>query len=186
MYNLVITEFDLTNLPQRNQLAEFCERCARLGIENNSSLERLKIDTFKSRDLKYWLALDTVKNKVVGIAGAHRLPEMGVDCFRILFRGCILPEYRGRGVHGLSKGHRNSFLFRYVTPLQIQWARGIGGKQFVITTNVSVQGGASPTDRLFHRLERQGVVRKTAAHRMLFSTLQNVWTFQSDFSMGPN
>jgi hypothetical protein len=173
--SLRLEEYDHGDPSQRERLASFCRRCEELGISNNRSFQALKLEEFRDRPLKYWVAVDEVNGAIVGTAGCHWLPELGDDYFRILFRGCILPEYRGAGSSGLSKSHRNSFLFRYATPLQIEWARALGGRHFVITTNVEVRGGAASTDRLFHTLERQKVVRKILSEEWLFSTRQNVW-----------
>lgn len=175
MAELTVIEFIRDDARLIALLNEFCDRCSRLGIENNSSLKNLKIDAFNDRPFKMWVAYDRAKNKIVGTAGCHQLLELGPEYFRVLFRGCILPEYRGRGSEGLNKNHLNSFLFRYATPLQIKWAKAHGGSRFVITTNVHATGGAASTDRLFHILEKQKVVRKLKSQVALFSTLQNIW-----------
>lgn len=181
MAELTVVEFDRQDEVQLSKLNEFCERCRILGIENNSSLKNLKIDAFNDRPFKMWVAYDVDQDKIVGTAGCHHLPEIGQEFYRILFRGCILPEYRGRGSDGLNKNHLNSFLFRHATPVQIHWAKSQGGRRFVITTNVQATGGTTSTDRLFHILEKQNVVKKLASQVTLFSTLQNIWELNETF-----
>ncbi|HMN69242.1 MAG TPA: hypothetical protein PKC28_11935 [Bdellovibrionales bacterium] len=172
---LAISELQPKNPAHRLALESFCQRCAELGIENNASIKNLKIEAFKDRHLKFWTTRDSRTDAIVGIAGAHELPEIGAGFYRVLFRGCILPQYRGIGAPGLNKNHFGSYLFKNVTPLQIAWARSLGGQRFVITTNCEVQRGARATDRLFHLMEKQGYVKKIKEDESLFSVRQNVW-----------
>lgn len=178
---LTVVELNTRDQDQVQALRKFCDQCRDLGISNNSSLEKMKIDKSYDRDYKFWAVWNKDQNEIVGISGCHVLPEISEKCFRILFRGCILPAYRGRGGDGLSKKHLNSYIFKYTAPPQIKWARENGAEMFVISTNKNTLPGMSSTDRLFHHLARQGLVKIIRQDFMLFSTLQNIWQVESEF-----
>lgn len=182
-FNLSIREFDLQCEDDLARLRFFCERCAELNIVNNSSFAKIKLDDFRNPSAKLWVVIDLDKNQeIIGMAGAHQLSEMGEDYYRLLFRGCILPAYRGMGAEGLSKKHLNSYIFNYLTPLQIRWAQALGGKNFVVSTNVDYhQTQTSPTDRVFKLLEKQGIVRLLHENYLLFGVIQNIWAIKPDF-----
>lgn len=137
----------------------------------------MKLHLFsQANEARLWIVTDRSTGALVGTAGAHRLPEVSKTCFRLLFRGAMLPEYRSRGFRGLSKKHLNSFLFSQVAPLQLRWAQSVGGDLFVVTTNVSPAGkGLSNTNRVFEILEKQKLVECIQREVTLFSTLQNIW-----------
>ena len=177
---LKINEFSKKSDSHMEKLELFCNRCKQIGIINNSSVDKLKIDTFANRNLKYWIVEDKKKGEIVGIAGAHEIDELGRGFYRLLFRGCMLPRYRGMGLPGLSKRHMNSFLFKNITPLQISWAKSQGAKDFVITTNIHFNAGMSKTDLLFRKLEKQRVVSLCFKDIDLFHTRQNVWKLNLD------
>lgn len=174
-YELKIEELDTSNLWQMNLLSAFCKECAELGIYNNSSIHSLKIELFKSLKLKYWIVIDLKLNKICGIAGAHQVPEISSGCYRLLFRGCMLPEYRGIGNGGLSKNHLNSYLFKNLGPIQLKYARENGAHLTIVSTNVEQNGGLSKTDRIFKLLYKNNRVRLVYENYKLYNTYQNIW-----------
>lgn len=172
---LKIEELDTLNFQHMNMLIKYCRECERLGIYNNSSISSLKIEAFKNLKLKYWIVIDLLESKICGIAGAHQVPEISDRCFRLLFRGCMLPAYRGLGTGGLSKNHLNSYLFKNLGPIQLEYAKNSGADLTIVSTNIEQNGGLSKTDRLFQLLYKNNRVSLVHENFRLYNTHQNIW-----------
>ena len=110
------------------QLEVFCKEAEKLGYENNSSLKAMKYDWCKERG-EYFCA---IKNgKIVAVAGCHPLPEVNENAWRILFRGCELPQ--NDSFRGLGKGDWNSITQREVIPKFIEYCPS---NELYLTTNI--------------------------------------------------
>ncbi len=98
------------------KLEIFCEKAKELKYENNSSLKAMKFDWCKEQG-EYFCAIKN--NDIVAVAGCHPLPEVSPDAWRIMFRGCELPQTDT--FKGLGKGDWNSITQREMIPKFIDW-----------------------------------------------------------------
>ena len=130
---------------------------------------------------QYFIGYDTDRECIWNLAGVHRLPELGDNVWRVLFRGAQLPGYAlGGGKDFL----RISYHWRYFLPLQIQYIQaGYPNAKFVVTTNVS-NPTAGSSDRLDKKimplLVSKGVAQLFKENVDLFYTKQNVWLINVD------
>lgn len=156
-------------------LAPFFRRCQEVNIPNNASLKSIKFEKMQEPFGRLWMVQKA--SAVISMAGAHHLPEVGERCYRVLFRGATLPEYRNHFV-GLNKYHMNSLPFSVLLPHIIAWCRCQKSESLVITTNVDYQGNrTSNTHRLMAQLEKKGLVR-FVTRKEIFHTDQGVWELQ--------
>ena len=157
-----------------DRLREFCNKCAELGYQNNSSFKAMKLDWCKEHG-EYWCAIKD--DKIVAVAGCHPLPEVGPNAWRILFRGCELPQ--NDTFKGLGKGDWNSITQREFIPVMIDWCPS---NELYITTNIDHEhsnGKASRNHRLMELLARQRILDKHS-DMMLYYTKQTVWKLNID------
>ena len=157
------------NTNVHSQLEEFCKECKNLGYANNSNFEAMKLEWCKQRG-EYWCAIKD--DKIVAVAGCHPLPEVGPNAWRILFRGCELPQ--NDTFKGLGKGDWNSITQREFIPVMINWCPS---DQLYITTNTYHEhsnGKASRNHRLMGLLAKQKILDKHS-EMMLYYTEQTVW-----------
>jgi hypothetical protein len=93
-----------------DRVVEFCNKCSALGIENNSSLEKMKW-----QQGKWFAAVDN--NEIYSLAGYHKL-ELDSNSYRVLFRGAQLPNYNPVG---MSKNYfKSSVHWSYLLHEQVQ------------------------------------------------------------------
>ena len=157
------------NTNVHSQLEEFCKECKNLGYANNSNFEAMKLEWCKQRG-EYWCAIK--EDTIVAVAGCHPLPEVGPNAWRILFRGCELPQ--NDTFKGLGKGDWNSITQREFIPVMINWCPS---DQLYITTNTYHEhsnGKASRNHRLMGLLAKQKILDKHS-EMMLYYTEQTVW-----------
>lgn len=150
-------------------LDEFCKECNELGYTNNSNFKTMKLEWCKQWG-EYWCAIKN--NKIVAVAGCHPLPEVGPNAWRILFRGCELPQ--NDTFKGLGKGDWNSITQREFIPIMIDWCPS---DELYITTNIDHEhsnGKASKNHRLMGLLAKQKILDKHS-DMMLYYTKQTVW-----------
>lgn len=150
-------------------LQEFCDRCAELGYENNSSFQSMKLLWCKQNG-EYWCAIKD--NKIVAVAGCHPLPEVSHNAWRIMFRGCELPG--NDTFKGLGKGDWNSITQREVIPKMIEW---IQSDELYITTNIKHEhsnGKSARNHRLMGLLAKQGIL-ENCGDMTLYYTEQTLW-----------
>lgn len=151
------------------QLQDFCKECKKLGYTNNSNFEAMKLEWCKQWG-EFWCAIKD--EKIVAVAGCHPLPEISPSSWRILFRGCELPQ--NDTFKGLGKGDWNSITQREFIPIMIDWCPS---DELYITTNIDHEhsnGKASRNHRLMGLLARQGILDKHS-DMMLYYTKQTVW-----------
>lgn len=152
-----------------DMLQTFCQECDKLGYQNNSSLQSMKLLWCKQTG-EYWCAVDN--NKIVAVAGAHPLPEVGDHAWRILFRGCELPY--SDNFKGLGKAQWNSITFREFVPKFIDWCPS---NELYITTNVDHEhsnGKASRNHRTMQLMARQNIL-DNCGDIVLYYTNQTLW-----------
>lgn len=168
------------SLKYKDQLIDFCEKCDIVGYKNNNSLKAMKLDWCLSLGGRFFITL--VDNKIVSLSGCHPLMELGRDAYRVLFRGVELPGYKNHlGI--VSKSHMTSIPFFYHLPLQIEHAKAVGYKRFMITTNWdNIDGISSMTKshRVLGLLARQGLVKPVVEKMLLYYTEQAVWEIDLD------
>ena len=111
-------------------------------------------------------------NKIIAVAGCHPLPEVSPNAWRIMFRGCELPQTDT--FKGLGKGDWNSITQREMIPKFIEWCPS---DQLYITTNTHhdhSNGKSSRNHRLMGLLAKQKILDKHS-EIVLYYTEQTVW-----------
>ena len=94
-----------------SRLEIFCREANELGYTNNASLKAMKFDWCKENG-EYFCTLKD--DRIVAVAGCHECDEIHEGAWRILFRGCELPE--ASPYKGLNKGDWNSITQRDFIP----------------------------------------------------------------------
>jgi hypothetical protein len=152
-----------------SMLQVFCNRCADLQYENNKSLAAMKLLWCKEQG-EYFCAIRN--DEIVAVAGCHPLPEVGPNAWRIMFRGCELPQTDT--FKGLGKGDWNSITQREMIPRFIEWCPS---DELYLTTNTVYEhsnGKASRNHRLMGLLAKQKILDKHS-EMVLYYTEQTVW-----------
>ena len=178
MMNLNVTPY---TEDQREALDLFCEKCGKERIVNNSSYERIKIVDLKGKKGMYWVCYDS--GNIVSGAGAQVIRIHGMYFVRALYRAASLISHRG-WFTGLNKYHFNSIPFSLILPHCIKW-RNINHRSLdiIITANVDFKKhSTSNTDRLFHILQRRGLVSKMREIQ-LYNVKQSCWKLHTDLYM---
>ena len=156
------------------KLETFCKAAKKLGYENNASLKAMKFDWCKEQG-EYFCAIK--EDNIIAVAGCHPLPEVSKDAWRILFRGCELPQTDT--FKGLGKGDWNSITQREMIPKFIEWCPS---DQLYITTNTYHEhsnGKAARNHKLMGLLAKQKILDKHS-EMMLYYTEQTVWKLNID------
>lgn len=142
--------------------------CFSQNYSNNTSLEKMKWDW-----CPFWCAAFD-GDKIVSIAGAHKLPEVSPNAYRLLFRGAQLPGYTlgvGRNIF------KTGIQLSYLLPLQITWAtKQNPDAELYITTNVNNDGGKSKrmNDTMMPMLAKTGIWQLETS-MMLYYVPQRLW-----------
>ena len=156
------------------KLETFCKEAEELGYTNNSSLKAMKYEWCKEQG-EYFCAIEN--DDIIAVAGCHPLPEVSEKAWRILFRGCELPQ---RDVFkGLGKGDWNSITQREFIPRFIEWCPS---DELYLTTNVYYEhsnGKAARNHRLMGLLAKQGIL-DYQGRVFLYQTEQAVWKLNID------
>ena len=154
----------LTN-NDKSAVEEFCNS---QNFSNNTSLKKMKWDW-----CPFWCAAFD-GDKIVSIAGAHELPEVSPNAYRLLFRGAQLPGYTlGTGRDIFKTGIHLSYLL----PMQITWALRINpNAELYISTNINNDGGKSQrmNDTMMPLLAKRGIWELEQS-MMLFNVPQRLW-----------
>ena len=165
---------------EHRELDKFLLACKSLGLENNKDSAAIKLDKMQMPYGQYFIGWDDDADCIWNLAGVHKLPEVGENVWRVLFRGAQLPGYAiGTGKDFL----RVSYHWRYFLPLQIKYIQaGYPEAKFVVTTNVE-NSSAGKSDRLDKKvmppLLHRGIVSLHSTVE-LFNTQQNVWLIDVD------
>ena len=156
------------------ELEIFCDKAKELGYTNNSSLKAMKYEWCKEQG-EYFCAIRD--DDIIAVAGCHPLPEVGPNAWRIMFRGCELPQTDT--FKGLGKGDWNSITQREMIPRFIEWCPS---DELYITTNTDHEhsnGKASRNHRLMGLLARQGILHYEG-RMILYQTEQALWKLNID------
>lgn len=155
-------------------LEEFCNQCNLDGYQNNKSLDAIKLDWCLVSGGQFFLTY--LDNKIISISGCHPLPEIDQFTYRIVFRGATLKQYQNI-FNIISKTHMTSIPFLYHMPRQIEWAKGQGYTNFVITTNIDNENipSMNKSHRVLTSLSKQGMVECIIENKTLFYSEQSVW-----------
>lgn len=151
------------------KLEKFCKKAKELKYENNSSLKAMKFDWCKEKG-EFFCAIK--EDEIVAVAGCHPLPEIDNRAWRIMFRGCELPQ--NDTFRGLGKGDWNSITQREIIPRFIEWCPT---DQLYITTNTHHEhsnGKAARNHKLMGLLAKQKILDKHS-EMVLYYTEQTVW-----------
>ena len=135
------------------KLRAFCQKAKELGYQNNSSLEAMKFDWCQELG-KWFCAMED--DNIVAVAGCHPLPEISPTAWRIMFRGCELPQTDK--FKGLGKGDWNSITQREMIPKFINYCPT---DKIYITTNIDHEhsnGKSTRNHRLMGLLAKQGIL----------------------------
>lgn len=168
---LIFKELDDSNLPA---LKEFCSSCKRLGYHNNESFQTIKLDKMKMPYGKFFIGIDS--EKIVTLAGVHKLPEVNEHAWRCLFRGAQLPGYTPVWSMNIFK---SCLQFNQLLYQQIKVVQQIDiDAEFYISTNIDSTTGAKSSrmnDKIMPRIEKQGVCKLYLKNFMLYNVSQNIW-----------
>lgn len=162
-------KIQIINESNVEKLLDFCAKCKVLGYYNNSSIEKMKLEWCKQNG-EYFCAIKD--NEIIAVAGCHRLPQISNSAWRILFRGCELPNKDN--FKGLSKGDWKSITQREFIPIMIDYCNS---NELYLTTNVDIDnsnGKAARNHKLMGLLEKQGIL-SNKGDMDLFSTYQTLW-----------
>ena len=152
------------------RLEIFCRECKKLGYTNNANLKRMKFDWCKENG-EYFCTLKD--DRIIAVAGCHKLPQIYENAWRILFRGCELPgtsPYKG-----LNKGDWNSITQRDFIPVFIDYCPS---KNLYISTNISNEhsGKALRNHKIMSILANQkDAYLNYICDMTLFETEQTIW-----------
>ena len=164
--NLTFKELTAADIPA---IENFCAKCAELGYENNASLESMKFST-----AVFFGAFDD--DKIISLAGVHRLPEVNDRAWRCLFRGAQLPGYTPQWSLDIFKSgiHFSQFLYR-----QIKLVQGIDPQaEFYISTNVKADTGVKSSrmnEVMMPRIAKRGIWDLHLENFELYHVPQNLW-----------
>ncbi len=156
------------------ELEIFCDKAKELGYTNNSSLKAMKYEWCKEQG-EYFCAIRD--DDIIAVAGCHPLPEVGPNAWRIMFRGCELPQTDT--FKGLGKGDWNSITQREMIPRFIEWCPS---DELYLTTNTDHEhsnGKASRNHRLMGLLAKQGILDYNG-RMILYQTEQALWKLNID------
>jgi len=152
MYSLVKWAPDL-------DLTEFYAEAERRGFINNASQQMLVDSLTKEREWCVWILY--YNNKAVGSVGAHSLPELGPNAYRICTRTCVftdlLPYHQLRALTYTIKQHQN-ITAQFFIPACIEWAKD---SDLYISSHPSDVG----TQRLVHKIYCPALVETGALER---------------------
>jgi hypothetical protein len=170
--------FRLYKEADKTALEEFCHECALLGYENNASLKAMKLD-----QAYFFIALDG--NKIISVAGVHKLPEVNEHAWRCLFRGAQLHGYTPQWSLDIFKSgiHFSQFLYR-----QIKLVQDIDPQaEFYVSTNVKSNTGAKSSrlnDVMMPRIAKRGIWKLHLENFELYHVPQNLWKVNVAVYMG--
>jgi len=158
----------------RIKLDEFCKKCKLLGYENNSSLEKMKVDKMNIPYGQYFVGL--TNDEIFTIAGVHNLSETGIAGWRCLFRGAQLPGHTPTWSMDIFK---SGIHFSYLLYYQIKFVQQFEPlADFYISTNIdNPSAGASSrlNSIMMPRLASKGYWDLTHENIQLYGTSQNLW-----------
>lgn len=154
----------LTN-NDKKAVKEFCQS---QNYSNNTSLEKMKWDW-----CPFWCAAFNGE-RIVSIAGAHELPEVSPNAYRLLFRGAQLPGYTlgvGRNIF------KTGIQLSYLLPIQINWALTLNPKaELYISTNINDDGGKSQRmNEVMMPLLAKKKIWKLEQSMILYNVPQRLW-----------
>lgn len=156
----------------RALLSEFCLSCQQLNYNNNTNLEKLKLEGHSDLPStpEYWGLV--WNNRIHSLSGCFRLNDIDLRC---LFRSATVEKFSP--VKSLSKTHMSSVPFSLLLPFQIFSGLLQGCKNFFITTSNSdhdASGRMSRTHQAMSLLSKSGIV-EFVKNDFLFNTYQTVW-----------
>ena len=169
-----ITDFEIKELNINivpNKLFTFANQCKAQGMENNKSIDAMKIGRWGNE--AWWYTY--TDNKIVSISGCHSYDTYEKDCWRLMVRTATLKEYRARAP-GDFRVMKNDFNWGFILPYQIAHARKHGAKKLIFTTNVSGDSGSVRMNEFVAKiLAPARLCKLIEANANIFYTTQNVW-----------
>lgn len=158
----------------KSMLEEFCDTCKTLGYKNNSNFKSMRVE-WCCKVGEFWCAISN--EKIISVAGFHPLPEISSNAWRILFRGCQLPN--SDRFNGLGKAHWNNIGFRDFIPVFIERCPS---RELIITTNIyhdHSEGKSLRTHKAMQLMAKQNIL-KYRGDTILYNTYQSIWELNID------
>lgn len=141
-------------------LTDFYNEAADRGFVNNAD-QRMLVDSLaKEQQWAIWILY--YNDRAVGSVGAHSLPELGNNAYRICTRTCVftdlLPHRQLRALKYTCQQHQN-VTAQFFIPACIEWAGA--DKDLYISSHPSDVG----TQRLVHNIYCPALVETGALER---------------------
>ena len=150
----------------------FCQKAGVDNIENNSSLEKLKLTDDCALYLIYY------QNKIISLSYVHDFSNYYPNTWRCFTRTATLKKYRSK-FFPFSKSLISCVgVNAYSLPLQVEYAFSKGAKQMVFTTNTGIAGGTKSSKKVNDFLVKNELndPRYTfLEHKNINYVDQNVW-----------
>lgn len=101
-YNTLDRAINLVNniFPyQKNQMHENCSITLTGSLNKNSLLYRFICNFMEITDLNYWVAVDDIDDRVIGITGLYSYLNDKEEAYWLGYT-CVEPDFRGQGIGG--------------------------------------------------------------------------------------
>lgn len=170
MNDFSIEQLNIESLP--SEIFSFFDECEQQGLINNNSVNSIG---FGKRPQESWWIVKH-DNKIISISGAHKLPFLGKDAWRVLVRSATLKQYRGKA-GPFKKNLTHEFTWGHILEHQVKYCKQHGGKNFYFTTNIFNPNLLTneKTNKLVERiLVPQGYI-EFVNEVMLYDTPQKIW-----------
>lgn len=162
------------------ELSKFCKKCNYYNFNNNKDFKSLKIDKFEQGKIDYYLIIEN--DKIVGITGVDDLSHILENTKRILYRTCILPEFKPPNKNlSYAKFHMNWIPWSHITPIMI---KDNINYNLVFTTN-NDSNNVDNSGRMFRvhnslkNLIKYNIIINIGTHNIYY-TKQTVWEINID------
>jgi hypothetical protein len=141
-------------------LTDFYAQASSRGFVNNASQKMLVDSLAKESKWAVWILY--YGDQAVGSVGAHSLPELGDNAYRICVRTCVFtdmtPHCQLRSLKYTCQQHQN-ITAQFFIPVCIEWAGG--NSDLYISSHPSDVG----TQRLVHKIYCPALVETGALDR---------------------
>jgi hypothetical protein len=155
MYKLITWTLEIDST-----LKDFYLEAANRGFDNNASKKMLVDSIANETRWQVWILY--CKNKPVGTAAAHHLPQLGENAYRICARTCVLTDLlegtysNGLRTKSVITEHQNPTA-QFFIPAQIEWA-GENADLYISTNSSEVASQRSVNNTFARLLEKTGVL----------------------------
>lgn len=154
-----------------SDLTNFCCQAELDGLENNSSIDKLKLRN------NYALFLIYYHNKIISMSYVQNLNEYYPDTWRCFTRTATLKEYRSKFIpfnrNLISAAGINSYSLIH----QVEYAQTHGAKQIIFTTNSNGNGysGSNKMNSFLFKIVKDDPRFSFLEEKEIYYTKQSVW-----------